>query len=130
MHELGVVFYVIRDAKKTAEENQLSKITAVTLEIGEVSGVIPEQLRDCWNWAIKREPMMDECQLKIEILPAVTYCEDCGEEYETVTFGKICPYCGSEHTYLKCGNEFTLKEIEVPEDDEDSGTEAEYLPGE
>ena len=32
-------------------------------------------------------------------------------EYETVTYGKICPNCGSEHTYLLKGNEFMIKEI-------------------
>ena len=30
----------------------------------------------------------------------------------TVEHGKICPYCGSEHTYLQQGNEFNIKEIE------------------
>ena len=37
MHELGVVFYVIRDVKKVAEENSIDKIDFVTLEIGQVS---------------------------------------------------------------------------------------------
>ena len=30
--------------------------------------------------------------------------------------GKICPYCGSEHTYLVQGNEHQIKEIEVSEE--------------
>ena len=51
MHELGVTFYVVRDVKKVAEENNVKKIDYVTLEIGEVSGVIHDQLVDCWNWA-------------------------------------------------------------------------------
>ena len=55
MHELGVTFYVVRDVKKVAEENGIDRIDFVTLEIGEVSGVINEQLTDCWNWARKRK---------------------------------------------------------------------------
>ena len=39
MHELGVVFYVVKDVKKVAEENHVEKVSAVTLEIGEVSGI-------------------------------------------------------------------------------------------
>ena len=39
MHELGVVFYVVKDVKKVAEENHVEKVSAVTLEIGEVSGL-------------------------------------------------------------------------------------------
>ena len=33
MHELGVIFYVVRDVKKVAEENNVKKVSAVTLEI-------------------------------------------------------------------------------------------------
>ena len=35
MHELGVVFYVVKDVKKVAKENHVEKVSAVTLEIGE-----------------------------------------------------------------------------------------------
>ena len=113
MHELGVVFYVVRDVKEVAEENQVNKVTCVTLEIGEVSGIIPEYLIDCWNWARQKEPVMEEAELKIESIEAVTYCEHCRREYPTVKYAKTCPYCGSEQTYLLRGNEFLIKEVEV-----------------
>lgn len=54
MHELGVVFYVVRDVKQVAEENAVEKIASVTLQIGEVSGIIHDYLIDCWNWARKK----------------------------------------------------------------------------
>lgn len=57
MHELGVVFYVVKDVKKVAEENHVEKVSAVTLEIGEVSGILHDYLTDCWNWAKKKEPL-------------------------------------------------------------------------
>lgn len=113
MHELGVTLYVIRDVKKVAIENQVDQIDFVTLEIGEVSGVIHEQLIDCWEWAKKREPITQKATLSIETLEAVTFCEDCQGEYRTVDHGKICPLCGSERTYLLRGNEFNIKEIGV-----------------
>lgn len=37
--------------------------------------------------------------------------DDCKSEYNTIEHGKICPNCGSEHTYLLKGNEFMIKEI-------------------
>lgn len=113
MHELGVVFYVARDVKQVALENKVEKITAVTLQIGEVSGIIPSYLIDCWNWTRKKEPVMEEAELRIEQIDAVSFCEDCKREYPTVQYAKICPHCGSEHTYLLRGNEFLIKEIEV-----------------
>lgn len=113
MHELGVVFYVVRDVKQVAEENQVEKVAAVTLQIGEVSGVVHDYLIDCWNWARKKEPVMEEAELVIEQLDAVSFCEDCRQEYPTVRYAKTCPHCGSERTYLLRGNEFLIKEIEV-----------------
>ena len=113
MHELGVVFYVVKDVKKVAVENNVKKVSTVTIELGEVSAVIPEYLVDCWNWARKKEPIMEEAKLKIEQIKAVSFCEDCKQEYPTVEFAKICPNCKSERTFLLHGNEFNIKEIEV-----------------
>lgn len=47
MHELGVVFYVVKDVKKVAEKNHVEKVSSVTLEIGEVSGILHDYLTDC-----------------------------------------------------------------------------------
>ena len=113
MHELGVVFYVVRDVKEVAEKNDVKHVNSVTLEIGEVSGVVHELLTDCWNWAAKKEPLLEGAKLIIETIPAVTHCDDCGQDYETVKYAKVCPHCGSEHTWLVQGNEFNIKEIEV-----------------
>lgn len=112
MHELGVVFYVVRDVKEVAEENHLEQVSSVTLEIGEVSGIIHDYLTDCWDWAKKKEPVMAEAKLLIEQIDGVSFCEDCEREYPTVRYGRECPYCGSGRTYLRRGNEFLIKEIE------------------
>ena len=113
MHELGIVFYIIRDVKKAAQEHGVEHVNAVVMNIGEVSTVVPEYLTDCWNWAVKKTEIMKEARLDIEIIPAVTYCEDCQKEYPTVKYGKTCPHCGSGNTYLLRGNEFTIQEIEA-----------------
>ncbi len=111
MHELGVVFHIIDDLDKLGKENELKKIHSVTLQLGEVSGVVPDLLTDAWKWAADRNELMKGAELIIETLPAVTFCEDCKCEYETVPNGRICPNCGSEKTYLLRGNEFMIKEI-------------------
>ena len=113
MHELGIVFHVIKSVKSVAEENNLTEISKVTLSLGEVSTVIPDYLTDCWAWAAAKEELLKDAELAIEMIPAVTYCEDCQQTYGTVEHGKICPYCKSEHTYLKQGNEAYIKEIEA-----------------
>ncbi len=114
MHELGVVFQVIKQVENLCVENQLTEVSSVTLELGEVSTVIEEYLHDCWKWSVaKKSEHMKEAVLYVEKIPAITFCEDCKQEYSTIEHGKICPSCGSKHTYLLQGNEFNIKEIEA-----------------
>lgn len=113
MHELGTVLYVIRAVEDVCRENDLKTVRSVTLEIGEVSGILPEFLTDCWEWARMKSEYLKDAELKHEMIDAVTVCLDCGEHYPTVKFGKICPSCGSENTVLETGNEYNIKEIEA-----------------
>ena len=95
MHELGTVMYIIRTVEDCCRENQLTKVASVTLQVGEVSGILPKYLTDCWDWAVKRTEFLTEAALRIEPIEAVTLCGDCGEEYSTVRYAKVCPRCGS-----------------------------------
>ena len=49
MHELGIVFHIIDSLETLATENKLKEIASVTLEVGEVSGVIDSYLKNCWK---------------------------------------------------------------------------------
>lgn len=113
MHELSIVFHVLDSVKDVAKENNVKRIRKVTLEIGEVSTVVNTYLADCWKWAAAKDPLTDGCELHIECLRAVTHCRHCEQDYPTVRYAKICPYCGSDDTYLLKGNEILIKDIEV-----------------
>ena len=113
MHELGVVFHIMDSLEKVAEENEVTGISKVVLELGVVSTVLEDCLQNCWEWAAKKRELFTEAELIVEKLPAVTWCDDCKKTYPTVEHGKICPHCGSPDTWLLQGNEFNIKEIEV-----------------
>jgi len=113
MHELGIVYHVVNRLEELAKEKNLTKIQSVTLEIGEVSGVLPDYLIDGWNWTVKKHEVLNGAELKIETLPAVTICNDCQKTYETVKYGRTCPHCNSENTVLLKGIEMNIKEIEA-----------------
>lgn len=117
MHELGIVMHVAKVLDEAAEENHITKIGSVTLEVGEVSGIMLDYFEDCWDYFKVKRPILKESILKIETIPAKTFCEDCKQIYPTVQYGKICPYCQSEHTYLLQGNECNIKEIEAETED-------------
>lgn len=113
MHELGILVHMAKTLKSLAEENQLTEIVGITLEVGEVSGIVPEYMTDCWAYYRKKEDIMKNSELKIEITPAITICENCGKTYQTVKYGKQCPHCESYDTYLLEGNGCNIKEIEA-----------------
>ena len=115
MHELGIVMHVAKTLDELAAENKISDIASVTLQVGEVAGILNDYFLDCWDYFKVKHDVIKNCQMNIEMMPAVTFCEDCKQEYETVKYGRICPYCGSEHTYLVTGNECIIKEITVNE---------------
>ena len=113
MHEMGIILHLAKTLEEMAEENGLKKIGSVTLEVGEVSGIMTDLFEDCWDYFSAKKELLKGSKLKLETLPAVTFCETCKEEYETVKYGKICPFCGSRETYLVRGNECIIKEIEA-----------------
>ena len=119
MHELGLVNYVVKQVTKIAEENKVKKIASVTLEFGEVSGIVTSYLYDYWNWYTKKFPLFDGAKLLCETIPAITWCDNCKTTYPTVQYGKTCPHCGSGNTWLQQGNEMNIKQIEVEDLEEE-----------
>ena len=113
MHELGLVNYVVKQVTEIAEENHVQRICSVTLEFGEVSGIVTSYLNSYWDWYTKKFPLFEGAKLICETIPAITWCDDCKKTYPTVQYGKICPYCGSGRTWLQQGNEMNIKQIEV-----------------
>ena len=113
MHELGIVFHVIRAVENIGREQGLTDVASVTLELGQVSGVVPRELESGWKWAVARTELMPRAQLRFETVHAITHCDGCGRDYDTVPQGRMCPYCGSEDTWLVQGNEVNIKEIEA-----------------
>jgi hydrogenase nickel incorporation protein HypA/HybF len=113
MHEMGIILHLAKTLRETAEQEKIRKITRVTLEVGEVSGIITDYFTDCWNYFRRREPVLETAELELETIPAVTWCDSCKRTYPTVQYGRTCPYCGSGETWLLKGNECVIKEIEV-----------------
>ena len=78
MHELGIVFHMIDTLEEVGRANELTSISKVTLNLGEVSGVLPDYLLDCWRWAADRTDLLAGAELEIVPISAVTVCNACG----------------------------------------------------
>ena len=113
MHEMGIILHLAKTLDETCEEQRLKRIGKVVLEVGEVSGILTDYFTDCWNYFRRKHPYLEDSELVIETIPAVTYCDHCGKTYPTVKHGRECPFCHSGETWLVQGNECIIKEIEA-----------------
>ena len=118
MHELGIIVKVLDQVDEVAAEYKAQKILKVTMEVGEVSTIVPDLFTDAFDWAKKKTRFAQDAELEMIIIEGRTYCENCGETYRTTEHGKKCPYCGSHETYLLTGDQVIIKDIAAVFDDE------------
>lgn len=119
MHEMGIVTHLARTLDETARENGIVRIGSVTLQVGEVSGIMTDYFGECWDYFKVRSPYLRESKLILETIPAVTWCDRCKKTYPTVRYGRECPYCHGGETWLLRGNECIIKEITAETDEEE-----------
>lgn len=111
MHELSIVIEIFDLLGEIAKEQQLSEISSVTVEVGELCGVLPEYFSECWR-AARIGSEYESTELKLITVPAAALCS-CGREYEMTSNGRVCPYCGkTDYTVIR-GRQFFVKEIEA-----------------
>ena len=110
MHELGIVYEVIKIVDNFVEQNNLKKVEKIILEIGELSQAIPRFIEECYPAAVS-ESAYEETKLEIQVLPANGQCRECNEVYNIIEYRKICPKCAGEKYNIISGEEFNIKEI-------------------
>ena len=113
MHELGIAMNVLEQVDSAAAEYKAEKVMKVTMEIGEVSSIVPDLFTDAFNWAKKKTEYLKDAELEMIIIEGRTYCQNCGETYKTTEYGKKCPHCGSYETYLLTGDQVIIKDIDA-----------------
>ncbi len=124
MHEMGLMDAVLRMVTRVCEEEDVDRVDAIVLEVGELSGVLPHFLRECYEAIIEDTPY-EHTRLEIETVPGTLYCHDCGHEFRPDLSDLRCPQCLSRNLTPRTGRDFTLKEI-IPvfeEEDGESGDE-------
>ncbi|MDD6727913.1 MAG: hydrogenase maturation nickel metallochaperone HypA [Eubacteriales bacterium] len=111
MHELSLVMEMFDLVGEISQEQNLKEIHSVTVEVGELSGVLADYLGECWNVA-RIGSQFEKTELKVIPIPSTALCS-CGTEYEMTKNSRICPNCHKTDYEIVKGREFTVKEIEA-----------------
>ncbi|WP_303721172.1 hydrogenase maturation nickel metallochaperone HypA [Malonomonas rubra] len=112
MHELGITESIVEIAERTAKQQQASKVLSVTVEVGSLSGVVPEALEFCFE-ACSKGTLLEGAQLLIEKVAARARCRDCAREFPLDDLLACCPVCRSAASELLSGEELRIKEMEI-----------------
>lgn len=110
MHELGIVYQLMKTVDGIKIEQKVSEIETIVLQIGEMTDVVPKFIEEAWRAAA---PQTDykSTDLKVEVITARAKCADCGYEDNVKNLSFSCPICSSSNLKIISGREFLIKEI-------------------
>jgi hydrogenase nickel incorporation protein HypA/HybF len=108
MHELSIACSIV---EIVAEAAQGRKVHRVTVEIGELAGVMAESIA-FWFPEVAKGTEAETASLEIQEVAAVARCEACGAEFPTPSMATVCS-CGSYRFKRLKGEELNVKRIEL-----------------
>lgn len=110
MHELGITQNIVAIVSEAANGR---KVRRVTLEIGELSGVMADAVAFCFD-VVAQGTVLEGASLDIRPIRGRARCNDCGAEFDTVALYTPCA-CGSRHLERLQGEELNIKTMELEE---------------
>jgi hydrogenase nickel incorporation protein HypA/HybF len=112
MHELSIAQNIIEIVKDNAAKQHAARISEVELDIGTISGVVPETLEFALDIAVKGT-IMEGAKIKMNIFNAKAKCLSCEKEFEVDDIYTLCPHCGSLQFDIIQGKELKVKSIKI-----------------
>ena len=112
MHELAVCQALMEQVESIALEEQASRVTAIHLGIGPLSGVETRLLEQAFSIA-RAGSIAAQAELVINTRPVRVTCEQCGQATAALPNRLVCGNCGDWHTTLVSGDEMILERVEL-----------------
>lgn len=124
MHELSMAQGIINAVLETAEANNATEVNEVTVEVGRLAMINPEQLEFILGVLIDNTIMQD-AEIKFEDIPAEIECNDCKFHGEAILddsdhYAPLvkCPKCDSLSVETLNGKDIVVKNIVIEKPDD------------
>ncbi len=108
MHELAVTQSVV---DTISERTSGDRVTLVRLDVGKLSGVVPDALAFCFELVAAGTPL-EGADLEISEPPGRARCWGCGSDF-TVDEPILLCRCGSADVEVLAGRELRVRSVEV-----------------
>ena len=110
MHELGICDAMLKMVRGIMKDEEIETVNRITVEVGSLSGVMPNYLADCWV-AVTDGPELEDAEFVVETLDGTARCMDCGAEFVADLNDLSCPECRGQKLMPLTGRDLSLKEI-------------------
>lgn len=123
MHELALLSSVVRAVEQARVDAGATAVRVVALQVGALSGALPEALRDAWPMATAGT-VVAGAELRLQPVAATVWCPGCRRDVEIDAFFALrCPVCDTPAATLTAGRELEIDwvDLEVPAPDGDHG---------
>ena len=107
MHELAITSSVV---DMVVERMAGRRVAAVHLQVGRLSGVVPDAMRFCWELATAGT-LLEGAILDIADTPGAGHCRTCYADFGLEQPILLCP-CGSADVQIVSGQELRVISVE------------------
>lgn len=108
MHEIGMLYQTAELAAKYAEENRVEDVKYLAVEIGELSGALPQVFTEYFPYVAAQYPRLKNAELKLKTVPGEGLCANCQCLYNVMKQEGVCPKCHSREKTVLTGGDIRL----------------------
>ncbi|MFA5332187.1 MAG: hydrogenase maturation nickel metallochaperone HypA [Methanoregula sp.] len=108
MHEYSIAYDLYATAKKAAVDNNATKVKKISVDVGKMAMVNPEQVVFLFDTIKEDDPLLKNAVLACTEVDPQTKCP-CGYEGSEVY---VCPRCGALPEIVK-GREIVVTNVEI-----------------
>jgi len=120
MHELALMQALVDRLETLARDHRATRIVRFTVEIGDLSNVVPELLQTAWDAIREISPALRTTTMEIRRVPLEVECLACHHIFQPRQLRFHCPACNSTKTQTLRGEDIVLRDVELeipdPED--------------
>lgn len=111
MHEMSVALSVVDQVERAARSGGAPGVRRVTVEIGELAGVVPDALAFCFELACAGT-VLEGAELVTRSLPGRASCTPCQRSWDTgMPPDLLCAVCRRGAGVLLSGRELRITEV-------------------
>jgi len=112
MHEFTITKLILSIVLQKAQEVKARKITKVDLQIGRLTGYVPECIQLQFD-VLSHDTAAAGANLSFHQPPVKLHCRYCNRDYTSDSFDLTCPECHTLEIDILSGSELYVESMEA-----------------